>query len=177
MRRKFSVWFNLPDACQRLSLSPLRGPYAPFFATHRELYQISISQLKTYKSRSFLLSLPFTFLTLSRLDVHYFIPFHSRSAHFSFRCPIYTIRQSDIVNLMVPQDLIVHSPEVDIVQSDGVLGAVEISTFLGLVLYGVSLSQGYAYFRRNGEDRRALKALVRLCNILWLECSSTNECA
>ncbi|PPQ90586.1 hypothetical protein CVT25_006106 [Psilocybe cyanescens] len=42
------------------------------------------------------------------------------------------------------------------------LGAIEISTFLSLVLLGVSLSQGYTYFNRNGGDRLGLKLLVSL---------------
>ncbi|KAF8958191.1 hypothetical protein BDZ97DRAFT_1009766 [Flammula alnicola] len=59
------------------------------------------------------------------------------------------------------------NPSKFVVESDGVLGAVEVSTFLSLILYGVSLSQGYTYFRRSQEDRLALKALVSL--LLFLE--------
>ncbi|KAF8972016.1 hypothetical protein BDZ97DRAFT_1007944 [Flammula alnicola] len=48
------------------------------------------------------------------------------------------------------------------VQSNGNLGAVEIATFLGLVLFGVSLSQGYTYFQRSGGDRLSLKVFVSI---------------
>ncbi|KAF8952389.1 hypothetical protein BDZ97DRAFT_1768534 [Flammula alnicola] len=48
------------------------------------------------------------------------------------------------------------------VQSNGNLGAVEIATFLGLVLFGVSLSQGYTYFQRSGGDRLSLKIFVSI---------------
>ncbi|KAF9480746.1 hypothetical protein BDN70DRAFT_877183 [Pholiota conissans] len=46
------------------------------------------------------------------------------------------------------------------VQSDANLGAVEIATFLGLVLFGVSLSQGYTYFYRSAGDPLRLKIFV-----------------
>jgi len=46
------------------------------------------------------------------------------------------------------------------VESNGNLGAVEIATFLGLILFGVSLSQGYTFFRWSGEDRLSLKIMV-----------------
>lgn len=48
-----------------------------------------------------------------------------------------------------------------VLQSNGNLGAVEVATFFSLVLYGISLSQGYTYFLENAKlDRLALKALV-----------------
>ncbi|PPQ90585.1 hypothetical protein CVT25_006105 [Psilocybe cyanescens] len=46
------------------------------------------------------------------------------------------------------------------VETDGNLGAVEIATFLSLVLLGVSLSQGYTYFRRSASDKWTLKLMV-----------------
>ena len=52
------------------------------------------------------------------------------------------------------------------VQSDANLGAVEIATFLGLVLYGISLAQGYTYFQRCEGDSRALKVMVGLLVIV-----------
>ncbi|KAF5309133.1 hypothetical protein D9619_012807 [Psilocybe cf. subviscida] len=51
-------------------------------------------------------------------------------------------------------------PSAFFVQSDANLGAVEIATFLGLVLFGISLAQGYTYFRRCEDDSRGLKILV-----------------
>jgi hypothetical protein len=48
------------------------------------------------------------------------------------------------------------------VQSDANLGAVEIATFLGLVLFGISLAQGYTYYQRCEGDSRAFKVLVRM---------------
>ena len=48
-----------------------------------------------------------------------------------------------------------------VLQSNGNLDAVEVATFFSLVLYGISLSQGYTYFLENAKrDRFALKALV-----------------
>ena len=48
-----------------------------------------------------------------------------------------------------------------VLQSNGNLGAVEVATFFSLVLYGISLSQGYTYFLENAKhDRLSLKALV-----------------
>ncbi|KAF9560028.1 hypothetical protein CPC08DRAFT_818458 [Agrocybe pediades] len=58
-------------------------------------------------------------------------------------------------------------PKDFFVQADVNLGAVEVATFLSLVLYGVSLSQGYTYFRRFEEDRFALKFMVSM--LLCLE--------
>lgn len=46
------------------------------------------------------------------------------------------------------------------VQADGNLGAVEVATFLSLVLLGISLSQGYTFFRRSEHDRWSLKLMV-----------------
>ncbi|KDR71100.1 hypothetical protein GALMADRAFT_804846 [Galerina marginata CBS 339.88] len=51
-------------------------------------------------------------------------------------------------------------PSQFLVESNGNLGAVEVATFLSLILYGVSLSQGYTYFRRSGDDRLSLKLMV-----------------
>jgi len=45
-------------------------------------------------------------------------------------------------------------------ESNKELGALEIPTFVSLVLLGVSLSQGYTYFQRSEGDRLALKLLV-----------------
>jgi hypothetical protein len=52
-------------------------------------------------------------------------------------------------------------------ESNEDLGAVEIATFLGLILFGVSLSQGYTFFRRSGEERLSLKLMVS--SLLFLE--------
>jgi len=57
-------------------------------------------------------------------------------------------------------------PTAFFVESDANLGAVEIATFLGLVLFGISLAQGYAYFRRCEGDSRTLKNLVRVSVIV-----------
>ena len=46
------------------------------------------------------------------------------------------------------------------VETNANLGAVEIGTFLSLVLLGVSLSQGYTFFRRSSQDGRPLKIMV-----------------
>ena len=46
------------------------------------------------------------------------------------------------------------------VESNANLGAVEIATFLGLVLFGISLAQGYTYFHRSTGDSVRLKAFV-----------------
>ncbi|KAF9480752.1 hypothetical protein BDN70DRAFT_877188 [Pholiota conissans] len=53
-----------------------------------------------------------------------------------------------------------------VLQSAENLGALEVSTFLSLVLYGISLSQCYTYFKRSSDDRLALKAFVTLLLIL-----------
>ncbi|KAF8972054.1 hypothetical protein BDZ97DRAFT_1782964 [Flammula alnicola] len=54
-----------------------------------------------------------------------------------------------------------------VLESNENLGAVEITTFLSLILYGVSLSQGYTYFRRSAsEDRLTLKLLVSVLLLL-----------
>jgi len=52
-------------------------------------------------------------------------------------------------------------------ESNGDLGAVEIATFLGLILYGVSLSQGYTFFKRSAEEKLSLKLMVS--SLLFLE--------
>ncbi|KDR68172.1 hypothetical protein GALMADRAFT_146653 [Galerina marginata CBS 339.88] len=52
------------------------------------------------------------------------------------------------------------------VETDGNLGAVEIATFLSLVLLGVSLSQGYTYFRRSEQDKFSLKLMVTVLLVL-----------
>jgi len=54
------------------------------------------------------------------------------------------------------------SPDAFKVETDGNLGAVEIATFLSLVLLGISLSQGYTYFQRSEQDGRKVKLAVRL---------------
>ncbi|KAF8972021.1 hypothetical protein BDZ97DRAFT_1913273 [Flammula alnicola] len=53
-----------------------------------------------------------------------------------------------------------------LLQSNENLGAVEITTFISLVLFGISLSQGYTYFRRSGQDRPSLKAFVVILLLL-----------
>ncbi|PPQ75272.1 hypothetical protein CVT26_014786 [Gymnopilus dilepis] len=53
------------------------------------------------------------------------------------------------------------------VETNANLGAVEIGTFLSLVLLGVSLSQGYTFFRRSSHDGRPLKIMVMI--LLTLE--------
>ncbi|KDR71132.1 hypothetical protein GALMADRAFT_229776 [Galerina marginata CBS 339.88] len=58
------------------------------------------------------------------------------------------------------KDLISLQPSQFLVESNGILGAVEVATFLSLVLYGVSLSQGYTYFRYSGGDRVSLKLMT-----------------
>jgi hypothetical protein len=40
------------------------------------------------------------------------------------------------------------------------LGAVEVATFIALVLFGISLSQGYSYYHRWSEDSKRMKFLV-----------------
>ena len=51
--------------------------------------------------------------------------------------------------------------EIFVLQSNGNLGAVEVATFLSLVLYGISLSQGYTYFLQSAKgDGFTPKALV-----------------
>ena len=55
------------------------------------------------------------------------------------------------------------NPEEFLLESAGNLGAVEVATFLRLALYGVSLSQGYTYFKRSKNDRFSLKLMVRNC--------------
>ncbi|KAF9478456.1 hypothetical protein BDN70DRAFT_879978 [Pholiota conissans] len=57
-------------------------------------------------------------------------------------------------------------PSKFVIQSDGILGAVEVSIFIGLVLYGISVSQVYTYFRLWKDDRPALKLLVMIILIL-----------
>ena len=50
-----------------------------------------------------------------------------------------------------------------IVQTNAVLGAVEVATFIALILFGISLSQGYAYFRTWSEsDGMGTKFLVSI---------------
>ncbi|KAF8169232.1 hypothetical protein BJ912DRAFT_184445 [Pholiota molesta] len=53
-----------------------------------------------------------------------------------------------------------------ILQSPPNLGALEVTTFLSFILYGISLSQGYAYFQRSGRDRLSLKGSVSLLLLL-----------
>ncbi|KAF8972037.1 hypothetical protein BDZ97DRAFT_1782826 [Flammula alnicola] len=66
------------------------------------------------------------------------------------------------------------NPDQFVVESNGNLGAVEITTFLSLILYGVSLSQGYTYFRRSAsDDRLALKLLVRCLSPFALQLLET----
>lgn len=40
------------------------------------------------------------------------------------------------------------------------LGAVEVATFVALVLFGISLSQGYNYYHKWSEDSTRMKVLV-----------------
>lgn len=46
-----------------------------------------------------------------------------------------------------------------VLQSDEDLGAVQVTTFIGLVMFGILLSQAYVYFSRN-KDGRLLRCLV-----------------
>ncbi|PPQ76665.1 hypothetical protein CVT26_013958 [Gymnopilus dilepis] len=55
------------------------------------------------------------------------------------------------------------NPEEFLLESAGNLGAVEVATFLSLALYGVSLSQGYTYFKRSKNDRFSLKLMGFFC--------------
>ncbi len=41
------------------------------------------------------------------------------------------------------------------------LGALEIATCLGLTLQGLTLAQGYTYYKHCSRDRLRLKILVR----------------
>jgi len=41
------------------------------------------------------------------------------------------------------------------------LGAIEIATFLGLILLGFALSQAYTFFCKSQHDKWWLKTLVR----------------
>ena len=52
-------------------------------------------------------------------------------------------------------------PGTFLLEKNGNLGAVEIMTFLSLILLGISLSLGYTFFRRSEGDRFSLKVLVR----------------
>jgi len=47
-----------------------------------------------------------------------------------------------------------------VLQDDGNLGAVEITTFFSMVLYGLLLSQGYTFFQRSEGERFFLKLFV-----------------
>lgn len=49
-------------------------------------------------------------------------------------------------------------------QANDNLGALEISTFIGVGLFGVFMAQVYHYFNKSGGDRSFLKMLVRLLN-------------
>ncbi|KAF9558184.1 hypothetical protein CPC08DRAFT_709814 [Agrocybe pediades] len=51
------------------------------------------------------------------------------------------------------------SPSAFVLQSNEDLGAVQVTTFISLVMFGVLLSQGYIYFSRN-EDRPSLQYMV-----------------
>ncbi|KAF9558196.1 hypothetical protein CPC08DRAFT_709823 [Agrocybe pediades] len=51
------------------------------------------------------------------------------------------------------------SPSPFIFQSNRDLGALQVTTFISLVMFGVLLSQGYIYFSRN-KDRPSLRYLV-----------------
>ncbi|KAF8172140.1 hypothetical protein BJ912DRAFT_105505 [Pholiota molesta] len=53
-----------------------------------------------------------------------------------------------------------------VLQSAPNLGALEVTTFLSFILYGISLSQGYTYFHHSGRDRLSLKGLVSLLLLL-----------
>lgn len=49
-----------------------------------------------------------------------------------------------------------------LLQSNGNLGAMEISTFIGMGLFGVAMAQVYQYFNKTSGDRGILKIFVRL---------------
>ncbi|KAJ3502983.1 hypothetical protein NLJ89_g8638 [Agrocybe chaxingu] len=53
-------------------------------------------------------------------------------------------------------------------QSNENLGAIEIGTFLGLILFGILLGQTYSYFGRFTKDRFALRLLVSILVVLEL---------
>lgn len=48
-----------------------------------------------------------------------------------------------------------------VLETNGNLGALEVTTFISLILFSVSMSQGYRYFSRSSDDRVGLKLLVR----------------
>jgi len=58
-------------------------------------------------------------------------------------------------------------PGTFLLETNKNLGAVEIMTFLSLILLGISLSLGYTFFRRSEGDRFSLKILVS--TLLFLE--------
>ncbi|KAF5314418.1 hypothetical protein D9619_011998 [Psilocybe cf. subviscida] len=47
-----------------------------------------------------------------------------------------------------------------LVQASGNLGAMEIGTFVGLILYGVTVAQAYHYFTKHGSDPVHTKLMV-----------------
>ncbi|KAF8903664.1 hypothetical protein CPB84DRAFT_1773848 [Gymnopilus junonius] len=53
-------------------------------------------------------------------------------------------------------------PGTFLLEANSNLGAVEIMTFLSLILLGISLSLGYTFFRRSEGEPFSMKLLVRL---------------
>ncbi|KDR71956.1 hypothetical protein GALMADRAFT_229182 [Galerina marginata CBS 339.88] len=62
-----------------------------------------------------------------------------------------------------------------VLETNGNLGALEVTTFISLILFSVSMSQGYRYFSRSSDDRAGLKFLVHSahsftsCYIIYYE--------
>ncbi|KDR67002.1 hypothetical protein GALMADRAFT_1132556 [Galerina marginata CBS 339.88] len=54
-----------------------------------------------------------------------------------------------------------------VLETNGNLGALEVTTFISLILFSVSMSQGYRYFSRSSDDRAGLKFLV--ASLLFLD--------
>jgi hypothetical protein len=60
-------------------------------------------------------------------------------------------------------------PSKFIVESNGNLGSVEIAIFIGLVLFGIALSQGYTYFRLSGDCDGRFRMQLMVIVLLTLE--------
>jgi len=54
-------------------------------------------------------------------------------------------------------------------QANENLGSVEVATFISLALYGLSLSQGYTFFRRSEKDAASLKIFVSGCTCFCIK--------
>lgn len=53
-----------------------------------------------------------------------------------------------------------------VLQTSDNLGAMEIGTFVGLILYGVTLAQGYVYFAKYKSDPVYMRAMVMFDHII-----------